>query len=251
MIRYMFYATLLDAYQGYLDSDKTWEKYWGHSENPPHSPEEFHQMQYQSLIDRINRVPFESEAMDKGTAFNEVIDCLVNGCNSERMELSRVYDEKGELQSVKALFNGHEFLFPIKLCKEFAEYYKGALTQQYLEAELPTMYGKVKLYGYPDYIMPFSIHDLKTTKTYAMGNYKHHWQHVVYPYAMRKNGCDVRDFEYNVAEIGKTFYRTYTESYAYVPERDVPRLTLHCEDLIRFLEQNKSKKPVKKIFNLI
>ena len=56
---YRIYATLLDAFWGYLNSDVIWDKYWGWSENPPHTPEEFHEQQFHELIDRINRKPFE------------------------------------------------------------------------------------------------------------------------------------------------------------------------------------------------
>lgn len=48
-VKFRFYATLLDAYQNYLDSDIIWSKYWGWSENPPHTPEEFKKIQFQSL----------------------------------------------------------------------------------------------------------------------------------------------------------------------------------------------------------
>ena len=39
--KFKFYATLLDAFTGYLRSDAIYERYWGFSENPPHTPEEF------------------------------------------------------------------------------------------------------------------------------------------------------------------------------------------------------------------
>lgn len=64
-IKWRFYATLLDSFQNYLNSEVIWEQYWGWSENPPHTPEEFKQKQFQDLIDRINRVPFDSEAASK------------------------------------------------------------------------------------------------------------------------------------------------------------------------------------------
>lgn len=82
--KFKFYATLLDAFTSYLKSDAIWERYWGFSENPPHTPEEFRQQQFQSLIDTINRVPFDSEAADKGTAFNEVVDCMIETGNQTR-----------------------------------------------------------------------------------------------------------------------------------------------------------------------
>lgn len=33
--KYRIYATLLDAFGAYLNSDVIWDKYWGWSENPP------------------------------------------------------------------------------------------------------------------------------------------------------------------------------------------------------------------------
>ena len=62
---YCFYATLLDAYQNYIDSEKIFEQYWGWSENPPHTLEEFREQQFQSLINTLNRVPFDSEAVTR------------------------------------------------------------------------------------------------------------------------------------------------------------------------------------------
>lgn len=249
-VKFRFYATLLDSYQNYLDSDLIWSKYWGWSEKPPHTCEEFKQLQFKSLIDKINRVPFDSEAADKGTAFNEVIDCMVKHQNSETMKIVKVYDGVGNLYGVKATLNGRVFYFPLNLVRHYADYYKGALPQQYIQAILPTMYGNVLLYGYIDYLMPFCTHDLKTTRQYAVGNYKRHWQHRVYPYALMKNGCDIMDFEYNISEIGKTYYRNYTECYTFKSERDIPLLTQHCEDLIKFLLDNRSIITDKKIFNL-
>lgn len=74
--KYRFYATILDAFWNYLNSDIVYARYWGFSENPPHTEDEFHELQFQELIDRINRKPFDSEAADRGTAFNEI--CLVH-----------------------------------------------------------------------------------------------------------------------------------------------------------------------------
>lgn len=249
-VQYKFYATLLDGFQNYVDSDVIWERYWGFSENPPHTPEQFREQQFQSLIDRINRVPFESEAATRGTAFNEVIDCMILHRNSDKVKIVKVRDESGKVTGVNATLNERTFFFPLSLVKEVADYYQGGLPQQYIQAVLPTIFGDVLLYGYIDYCMPFCTHDLKTTGQYAVGNYKNHWQHIVYPYALMKNGCNVPDFEYNVVELGKTFYRTYTESYSFVAERDIPRLTQHCEDFIRFLQTYRDLITDKKIFNL-
>ncbi|MBQ9093323.1 MAG: HNH endonuclease [Prevotella sp.] len=248
-LRFRFYASLLDAFQQYLDSDIIWEKYWGYSETPPHTPEEFRKQQFQSLIDRINRVHYENEAVDRGTAFNEVIDCMVENRGTDKVKVEKLLNN-GIVAALNATYNNRTFCFPMPLVREVSDYYKGALTQQYVQAVLPTMFGDVLVYGFIDYVLPFLICDLKTTGRYSVGDFKNHWQHIVYPYAMMENGSKVFDFEYNVVEFGKNDYNTYTESYSFVPERDVPKLTQHCEDFIRFLQQNRELITDKKIFNL-
>ena len=267
--KYRIYATLLDAFGGYLNSDVIWDKYWGWSENPPHTPEEFHEQQFQELIDRINRKPFDSEAADRGTVFNEIIDCMIENRKSETVQVEKVYkviregacDETGkplyydevqtnEVIGLKATYNNRVFTFPISLCREFANYYKGALTQQRVEAILPTAYGNVLVYGVIDELMSASVHDIKTTGSYTVGKFKDHHQHLVYPYALMQNGSDVRTFEYNIVEFNKGGYvvDTYTEMYVFNPERDIPILTNHCEEFIRFLEENREIITDKKIF---
>lgn len=235
-----FYATLLDAFTDYLNSDTLWEKYWGWSDNPPHTPEEFKEKQFRELIDRINRVPFDSEAADRGTAFNEVVDALIERRKPHGMDVERTPDNATYMVS----YNNRKFTFPIALCREFSEYYKGALTQQRVSALLPTAFGPVEVYGVIDELMPLSVHDIKTTSSYYVGKYKDHWQHMVYPYCLMRTGSDVRLFEYNVTD----FRQTYTESYTFVPERDIPRLTEHCENFIRFLRDNRELITDKKIF---
>ena len=245
-LKYKFYATILDSFWGYLNSDVVWEKYWGWSENPPHTPEQFHELQFQELIDRINRKPFDSEAADKGTAFNELVDALIENRKPNKMNVER----NAENTCYTVVYNDRTFVFPISLCREFANYYKGALTQQRVEAILPTAYGNVLVYGVIDELMSASVHDIKTTGSYTVGKFKDHHQHLVYPYALMKNGSDVRTFEYNIVEFNKGGYvvDTYTETYVFNPERDISILTSHCEEFIRFLEENKELITDKKIF---
>lgn len=240
--KYKFYATILDSFNDYQNSDVVWQRYWGFSENPPHTPEEFHEQQFKELIGRINREPFESEAADKGTAFNEVIDCIIENRKSDNMVLTSFADQG----IIQVDYNKRLFIFPISLCREFANYFKGALTQVRAEAILPTMYGNVLLYGYIDELMPTSVHDIKTTGKYSAFKFKDHFQHLVYPYCLMQKGNDVRLFEYNITD----FKETYTESYTFVPERDIPKLTAHCEEFIRFLEENRGLITDLKIFGL-
>lgn len=279
-VKFRFYATLLDGFTDYLNSDIIYEKYWGWSENPPHTLEEFRQKQFQSLIDRINRVPFDSEAADKGTAFNELVDCLienrkpsekfkfkrvvepeviervtgqVDGCGPEERWADVSYEDNpnaGKVVGIRAHYNNRVFYFDIKLVREFSNYYKGALTQQFVSAIVPTAFGDVEVYGYVDELMPQSVHDIKTTGRYSVGKFKDHSQHIVYPYCYWKNGMPPMLFEYNIAEIDKYGrWETFTESYMFVPERDVPCLVARCEDLIRFLLKYRHLITDKKIFN--
>jgi len=242
--KYKIYATLLDAFTDYLRSSEIYQEYWGFAENPEKTEEEFEQAQLQALLDRINRVPFDSEAADKGTAFNEVVDCLILGRKSDKMEIASI----PEVGIIAAEYNNRKFGFSIALCREFASYYKGAIPQVRVEAILPTQYGDALVYGVIDELMPLSVHDVKTTSKYAVGKYAHHWQHIVYPYCLHENGNHITDFEYNVVRFGTNCYATYTEHYAYRHERDKARLTAHVEAFIEFLEANRSLITDKKIF---
>lgn len=248
-VRYRVYATLLDAWQNYLDTPQIYDKYWGFSNEPPHTLEEFWVKQHASLIDKINRVPFTSEAASKGTAFNAVIDTLITGQLDEKVPMSKVLDENDNPLAIQAELDGFTFQFPYELCREFALYYKGAIPQVRVCAILPTMYGDVEVYGFIDELMPFSVHDIKTTASYSASKFKHHSQHLVYPYCLIQNGSDIRTFEYNVAEIDKSGrWQTFTETYVFDPDRDVPILRERCEGLIEFLFQNRKFITDRRIF---
>lgn len=270
-VKWRFYATLIDGFTDYLNSDAIYDKYWGFSENPPHTIEEFREKQFQSLIDRINRVPFDSEAADRGTAFNEIVDCIIEHRKSDKVAVERLYEVKvygqvdncdpderwadvehtDKLVGLKATYNNRTFVFDINLVMAFANYYKGALTQQFVSAILPTCFGNVEVYGYVDELMPMSIHDIKTTGSYSVGKFKDHSQHLVYPYCYWKQGMPPMMFEYNIAELAKNgSWNMYTESYMFVPERDVPVLVDRCENFIRFIEDNRHLITDRKIFNL-
>jgi len=243
--RYQFYATLLDKFEGYLSSSQIYQDFWGFSDDPEFSEEEFGEKQRQSLLDAINRVPFDSEAADRGTAFNEVVDFLIMNQKSPRMEMKS--DKENGIITVG--FRERIFTFPTALCLEFSNYYKGGIPQVFTEAILPTNFGDVLLYGYIDELMPLAVCDIKTSSKYSAGKFKRNWQHIVYPYCLNQNGNMVSDFEYNVAVIGAKSYSTFTEHYAYVPERDNKKLTEHVEMLIDFIELNKHLITDKKIFN--
>jgi hypothetical protein len=254
--KYRIYPSLLDSFTGWVDSDRIYEEFWGFSENPSLTAEEFSEKQLQSLINSINRIPVpweETEAMDRGTAFNEVVDCLIENRKSEKMELK----SDKTVGTIAATYSNRTFVFPMALCREFASYFAGASTQVFVEATLPTRYGDVLLYGYADELLSFSCHDIKTSTRYSVGKYRNNWQHVVYPYCLNRMGIAISLFEYNVAQlsVSKTDgsivkYETFSETYNYRPEVDDPRLTDVVERFIEFLEANRDKIDNKKIFNI-
>lgn len=250
-VKYQFYATLLDAFQGWLSSSEIYNDYWGFSEDPSKTEEEFEKEQFESLINRINRVPMkweDSGAADKGTAFNEAVDCLIANRKSEKMVLK----SNVETNTITADYNNRTFIFPVSLVLEFAEYFKGGISQVYTESVLPTKYGNILLYGYIDELSSLVIHDIKTTGKYKVGKFRNSWQHVVYPFCLNQQGNPVNDFEYNVALLGSgNNYSTFTEYYRYNPEKDINRLQLIVEAFIDFLELNRNLITDTKIFNYV
>jgi len=239
-IRYKIYPSLLDAFQNYLECENNWKKFYWDSDDPEVSEDEYEWKAKAELIDHINRVPFESKAADKGTAFNEVVDSIIEKRGSDKMEIVSI--EKDNI--ITATYKGNNYVFPLSLCNEFANYYAGALTQKFVQAVLPTSYGDVLLYGYIDELMPLSVHDIKTTKNHEAYKFRSHWQHYVYPYCLLCSGNDIHLFEYNVTN----FKDTYTETYVFKEERDIPILRNHTERFIEFLEANKSLITDKKVF---
>jgi hypothetical protein len=241
MNSYRFSPTLLDKFEGYINSSRIYQEYWGFSEEPAKTEEQFEQEQFQGLIDTINRVPFQSEAADKGTAFNEVIDCIIENRVSETMQIKSY----PETDTIAAFYNGQYFNFPLAICVEFGKYLKGALTQQWTNGILDTTKGRVHFVGCIDQLMPFKICDTKTTSKYSAFKFRHNWQHIVYPFCLQQNGVMINDFEYVITD----FKNTWTELYVYDWQKDVPRLQIHCERFIEFVELNRHLITDTRIFN--
>lgn len=209
-VDYKFYATLLDSFQYYLKSDR--------------------EEAFQELIDKINRVPFTSEAAEKGTAFNEFVD-----------EIASSGECPGE---VDGMFYYGKFTFKAEIVNHFVSIYQNALPQVFTKATLVTKKGTVELYGYIDEILPGEVHDIKCTGSYSFPKFLHAWQKVVYPYCLAQNGIDCPEFTYMITDYTNVF----REDYRYRPERDIPALTLFCEELIDFLETNRHLITDRKVF---
>ena len=248
--KYRIYPSLIDSYSYFLKTEDIWSRYWGNSKTPSKTLEQFEKEQFDGLIDKINRVPVkweDSELMDRGTAFNEIVDCMINGKNSETMKITH------DGNNITAEFNRRTYTFPISICREFSTYFKGAQNQMRVSAILPTMYGDVEVYGVLDELTATCVHDIKTTKSYDAWKYKNYAQRLVYPYCLNENGSKVEKFEFNVLVIKetkhKTEYETLTEFYTYDHEYDSLMLKEKVEELIEFLEDNRELITNKKIFN--
>lgn len=277
-VRYSIYPSLLDKFQSLLDYDVMAEESWNKDADGGYklTPDEMADRQERELLDYVNRVPHPPiEAADKGTCFNEIVDCLLahTPCTREDMSIKSVplmhregamdnfgkplyYEEypTGK-KAILATLNGFEFLFDVDLCKGTAAYFKGAVSQHFCRAVLPTRYGDVELYGYADYIVADRVYDLKTTSQYSFGKFERSWQKHVYPYCLVASGemPSVSSFEYTVLVLGKGKVITgkmYNEVYTYRPEASLELLRNHTEHFIEWLEDNRSKITDKKIFNL-
>lgn len=191
----------------------------------------------QNILDRINRVSFKSEAADKGSAFNELVDNAKTRPELIQPEITtyEYMDRDGEMQT---------FQFKTNVVREFVDKFREAQHQVFVEATLPTKYGEVFIYGYVDEIMRGWIYDIKTTSNYTFPKFLHNWQHIVYSYCLIQNGIDCQGFEYTITD----FSNTYTEQYIFNPERDTKKLIAFCERFIEFLEMMRDRITDTKIF---
>lgn len=224
---YSIYPSLLDKCTDLVKSQDTWEKYWGNSDCPKKSLEEFEREQLVSFIDSVNRVPFDSEPADKGTAFNELVDCLILGNpESDKMDIAR----EDNLYRCTLHSSGREFLFDTNLAAKMYHRYRLAQPQVLVEAPIRVDGEDIILYGYIDELMPFAIHDIKTTKSWEINKFRDHAQHLVYTYCVRYLGGDCDQFHYDIVQWGKEpgQEELNVESYMWTHE-SLPRLM----DLIR------------------
>lgn len=259
-VSYRIYPSLLDKFQALLDVDQTVEEFWNLDSEGEYkeTADDMSDRLERELIDMINRVPREPiEAADKGTCFNEVIDCLIAGRKTEREDMDIQSGEMGENRVITAKLNGFEFHFDVDFCKEIAGALSGAVSQHFCSATLPTAYGDVVLYGYADEIVVDEVVDIKTTGRYEFGKYGKGWQRHVYPYCLVESGevRDVRGFEYLVVVWKGGTSRTpvltgsvYEEYYTYDHAQSRLALKQICERFIEWLEAHRDQITDKKIF---
>lgn len=211
MRQYNIYPTLLDAINRLVNAPKTWERYWGQSENPTMSVFDYENEMQQQLLDTINRVEREpSREATLGTVFNDLLDDFARG----RMVTGTMHPEGYDLHEER---DGFSFdIDAMWLCRVADQYGKGWVCQQYVETILPTTRGDVKLYGYVDRYRDSEVVDIKTTGSYEYGKYEEGWQRHVYSLALAARGIEPKEFRYDVFEWRAGEYLTakqYREAY--------------------------------------
>lgn len=272
--KYRIYPSLLDKFQELLDYEKVAEEDWNkvsessieRGEYPGYdpgdyklTPDEMYVKIESELIDSINRCPrHPSEAADKGTAFNEIVDCLIEKRKSSRDDC-KIYSiiNKSGIKVIRAEINGFIFDYDIRLCKEAAEYFAGSLTQFFAQSAISTSYGDVEIYGYIDEWPDNKMYDIKTTGKYTFGKFERKWQRHAYPWCVISSGLatEIESFTYWVVEwayqrAGDPLKaKTVTEeTYTYDHQDSEIKLRSHIECFICWLESRRELIQDRKIF---
>jgi hypothetical protein len=261
--RYNIYPSLLIAYQNLLDYEQVAEEDWNRVSDACQargeytdrevgdyklSPEEMYLKLEADLLDSINRVDGRfSEAASKGTAFNEIVDCLIENRKSSRddCQIYSTHLPSGE-KVIRAEIDGSTFDFDIALCKETAAQFAESIPQYLAQADLETVYGTAHLYGYIDEWVGNKMYDIKTTGSYRFGKFEHGWQRYLYPWCVIQAGdtTEVESFTYYVIEWayqrkGEPLRAkgVYTETYTYDHAEATRKLQEMVESFIYWLEQ--------------
>lgn len=290
-IDYAFSPSLLDAFQRMLDTktedyfyqDETgaWHLNWNETEGTLHfSEEEVDARLKQELIDKVNKVPTPpSEAASKGTAFNEILDCIIMKrkatnpniriktirCSEDLVQVRNQASEEDSMKlfaqigsnCIYSALDGFEFFFDKIFCMEAARYFQNSICQYYTKSLLEIPKGVVELHGYIDYLCQDKVFDCKTTKRYAFGDFQKKWQRYTYPFTLIESGLmkDVNSFEFTIYVLSGGSSRQplitgkqYKEVYTYDHEQARTMLSQQCERLIEFLEENRSLITNAKVF---
>lgn len=272
--KYRIYPSLLDKFQDLLDYEKVAEEDWNkvsesaieRGEYPgceigdyKLSPDEMYDKIEIELINSINRCPkAANEAADKGTAFNEIVDCLIENRKSEKDDC-RIYSttNSGGRRIIRSEINGFTFDFDLDLCKRVANDFKGSLPQFFVSGIINTRYGDVEIYGFMDEWKGNEITDLKTTGTYSFGKFERKWQRHAYPWCAIESGLttEVAFFTYYVIEwayqrrgdplTAKTITQ---ETYNYDHPTSGMLLRQHTESFIEWLDAHREYITDQRIF---
>lgn len=210
-VKYQIYPTLLDSFYWYKR---------GYNEK-------------QELIDKINRVKSEMpEAARKGIAFEAVINMLLKSNNHPLLMDSEYY-------------KGDGFIFGAEIVNKIAAKLINAKKQQeYIQANVQTPVGAIKVYGFIDYSYDDMLVDLKTTGSYKKDKYAINNQHKCYPLLAQLNGKNITKFNYLVTDFSRMYIEPYVHTKAMRDE-----FIFNLVEFTEFLEANREIITDKKIFN--
>lgn len=272
--RYNVYPSLLISYQNLLDYELIAEEGWNKVSEAAHergeyldrdigdyklTPDEMYLKLECDLLDSINRVDgMYSEAASKGTAFNEIVDCLIENRKSNR-EDCKIYSttNDAEIKVIRAEIDGYTFDFDISLCKYAAEIFKGSITQYLASADINTSYGKVHLYGYIDEWIGNKMIDIKTTSRYSWPKFEKGWQRHIYPWCVIESGeaTEVDSFTYWVVEwdyckagMPLKAKNIYEETYTYSHQESGEKIKEMLESFLSWVDSRKDFIQDKRIF---
>ena len=221
--KYSLYPSLLDSFQRYLHLDRDFESTFNIDPETGCYKRSFEEMEaeaLQELIDRINRVPFDSEAADRGTAFNCIVDAFIHQQRPERVQMRGA--KQDDLIEVK--LGERTFLFSYAFVEEAAQYFAGSLSQVRVSATIDTCYGLVELHGDIDELRGNKVYDIKTTSRYEFGKYGEGWQRHVYSYCLLESGMctEIESFEYTAYQLKGGTSRTPLITGTQYPEVYTP-----------------------------
>jgi len=207
-VNYHFYATLLDSFS------------WLQKSQKENALEEF--------IDKINRVerPRTIEML-RGMEFERLVNALAKS-------------KKIPTEPIQVL----DKIVSPEIIMDFISDMEHSAQQVFLECQVSTRYGLVRLYGYADDILGDTVFDTKTTKEFELGKYRNNFQHRVYLEALKKTG--INQFIYRVTD----FENYFEDVYDYHPDFKTDLIRI-CEQLIEFLTVYRNQITDKKIFGLV
>ena len=205
---YRIYPSLLDAFQRYKDSESQFDSFPNVNSEGEHtrSLEDIETENRERLINMINRVPIpwtETEAMDRGTVFNRIVDQL---SGNEPKDKDFVMDVDVKEDTLTVDYNKRRFIFPYEKCVEAGGYFMGSECQVPVSSLIATPMGIAELYGYIDELKRDTVYDIKTTSFYTFGKYQKAWQKHLYTYCLHNAGDakGIEGFEYSVFTLYKT-----------------------------------------------
>ena len=266
MSNYKIYATLLDTWVRYLNSDIDAESFSNLDEGGTYrlTPDQIADARMEDLLNCINRVPKETtERQALGTAYNSIIDCFIafnETITSDNFKNFNEFYYRGGTVKIKVgktvdvNMDGYNFQFDLDDCLSATRDFMGSISQHYCSANLKTQYGDVELYGYADEILRDKVYDIKTTSRYTFGKYENGTQKDLYPYCLVESGemQTCASFTYSVfvpnSSRGAITMRSYSEEYTYNHEKSTARLRELCEGLIYWIETHRPLITNKKIF---